>query len=250
MSNRKLVSIIIPLILLLCACAKKGIYSKATDNFMHGLESSTTTTIDYNYRSPIDLAKYQGIYLPVSYINNLKETHSHNKALSQFSSEASFLDVRKDHIESDSHYHDSFWIKREQIEKYDFSKANEGIIIDENSNQYIKIGEPSEKRYDVIRAYIHSILFKGDKKYNSNKKEFIINADGSIEMEGKKYYLKLDIVFGPLDIDVYQTKEGQVTGIRTDSEKIEVIKLEDNKEEFGYKDSREVVDTYYVEKNI
>ncbi len=246
MGNRKLENTIILLILLMCSCTtKKNVDSSVSNNTKHSVESSTTTTIDFNYKSPLNLMKYQGIYLPVNYINILKETYSHNKALSRFNSETSFLDIKKDHIESDSHYHDGFWIRREQIEKYDFSKANEGIIIDENKNPYIKIGESSENRYAMIKAYIHSLLFMG-KKYYSDKRELIINTDGSIKIDGIKYYLILDIVFAPFDIDVYQTKEGQVIGIRADNEKIEIIKLEDSSEEFGYTDSREVIDTYYI----
>jgi hypothetical protein len=247
MGNRRLAYIIIPLILIMCSCTKKNIDSSVSDSAKHSVESSTTTTIDYNYTSPINLEKYQGLYLPVNYIDILKDTYSHNKALSRLNTDASFLDVKKDHIESDSHYHDGFWIRREQIEKYDFSKANEGIIIDEIRNPYIKIGESSENRYDMIELYIHSLLFM-KKEYYSDGKELIVNTDGSIELERIKYYLRLDIVFAPLDIDVYHTEEGHVIGIRAGSEKIEVIKLEESSEEFGYTDSREVIDTYYIEK--
>ena len=182
--------------------------------------------------------------MPIDYIDVLKKVYSHNKALRCFDDDASFLDVKKDHIESDSHYHDGFLIKREQIEKYDYSKANEGIIIDEKQRPYIKIGETGKNRYGVIRLYILSLLFM-EKRYYSGEKELIVNKDGSIEVEGKKYYLRLDIVFGPSDIDVYQTEEGDVIGIRSDSEKVEVIRLEGNLEEFGYTDSREVLDTYH-----
>ncbi len=247
MSNRSMYFSIIFVILMLFSCSNKSTIPSQLSSVNENKVSFTSTTVNFNYASPINLEKYQGLYLPVNYIDILKDTYSHNKALSRLNTDASFLDVKKDHIESDSHYHDGFWIRREQIEKYDFSESNEGIIIDENKNPYIKIGESSENRYNIIKAYIHSLLFIG-KRYYSDKKELIINTDGSIEIEGIKYYLRLDIVFGPLDIDVYQTKEGKVIGIRADSEKIEIIELEDSPEEFGYTDSREVIDTYYIKK--
>ena len=235
------------LLLVLYSCSNMSNNLRLSNSVNENKESVTSTTINFDYASPIDLGKYQGIYLPIDYINGLKETYSHNKALLRFNDDASFLDIKKDHIESDSHYHDGFWIKREQIEKYDFSKANEGIIIDEKQRPYIKIGKTISNRYDIIRLYVHSMLFMGE-TYFSGEKEFVVYSDGNIEVEGKKYSLRLDIIFGPTDIDVYQTQEGHVIGIRADSEKVEVIRLEDNKNEFGYADSREVIDTYHIWK--
>ena len=247
MRNCRLYFNIAFILLVLYSCSTKRNNLSLLNSGNQNNRSVTSTTINFDYVSPIDLSQYQGLYLPIDYINGIKETYSHNKALLYFNDDASFLDVKKGHIESDSHYHDGFRIKREQIAKYDFSKMNEGIIIDEKRRPYIKIGETSKSRYDIIRLYIHSLLFMGG-KYYSGEKEFIVNPDGSIEVEGNKYYLILDIVFGPTDIDVYQTKEGHVIGIRAESDKVEVIRLEDNKKEFGYADSREVIDTYHIVK--
>jgi len=235
------------LLLMVYSCSNKNTNTSLKNSAHENTKSLTTTTINLEYASPIELQKYMGIYLPIDYINGLKETYSHNKSLLRFNDDASFLDIQRDHIESDSHYHDGFWIKREHIKKYDISKANEGIIIDEKERSYIKIGKTSKDRYDTIRLYIHALLFTS-KVYYSGEKQFIVNPDGSIEVEDKKYYLILDIVFGPSDIDVYQTKDGKIIGIKTSSNKVEVIKLEDNDKEFGYTDSREVIDTYYIVK--
>jgi len=245
MKKYRVCVLIIVLITIIFSCTKMISKKNATANNKILRNSTTVTTIKYDYKSPINLRKYKGLYLPEQYISILKITYSHNRSLSRLKTDAAFLDIREDHIESNSNFHDGFWIERNRIEKYSFTNSNEGIIIDELGNTYIKIPNLNKDVYKSIEMFISSLLFKG-KKYYSDGKSLIGNTDGSIEINGEKYYLGLDIVFMPRDIDVYRSDEGKVCGIRADKEKVEVIKLESDPEDLGYNDTREVLETYYL----
>jgi len=201
-----------------------------------------STNSNDEYLSPINLEKYKGVYLPFDYVKLLEKTCCHDYSLKKIGYMSAFLDVKSDHIEGNINYDDGFWIKRDAIAKYDFSKYMIGIIEDENHKKYIKISNSDENRINTIKCYIIKKIFKYT-SYKSAESILTIEKDASIKIDDSKWVLNLNTTFNPSDLDVWYQDE-KVIGIKIEDNKIEIIELRENEGDPGYNDDREIIHVY------
>jgi hypothetical protein len=104
-----------------------------------------------------------GVYLPIEYIDSLKNTKNHSLSL-HLNDKKRYHDVfavDKNIIYSNLKWHDQYAIKATEVNSFQFTKKGEDvIIIDNNGYSYKKIGNNPNRYSSIVRAFVGNIIFE------------------------------------------------------------------------------------------
>ena len=104
-----------------------------------------------------------GVYLPIEYIDSLKNTKNHSLSLhlNDKSGYHDVLSVNKNIIYSNLKWHDQYAIKAIEVNSFQFTKKGEDVIIvDNNGYSYKKIGNYPNRYSGIVRAFVGNIIFE------------------------------------------------------------------------------------------
>lgn len=168
--------------------------------------------------------EYNGTYLPVDYMNLLKQYKSHEKAMNELrNTHYTVLMPSGDRIYSDLRYQDRYAVKLQNVKKWEFKTQNETQIIkDENGYEYKKISD-KPFAYIAIANYILNALFSDyvSKDFRINENYLIINNEN--------YKLYLNPSYTPKDISVFLQNKTPYF-IRFSEEKLKLVKGKQNED--------------------
>ena len=118
-------------------------------------------TIDDDYYVEIG-NEYVGVYLPIEYINGIRENKSHSQTIHAINNNYhNYLIVERNKISSNLKWHDRYAIDKKEVNQFQYiNEKDEKIIIDDKNNRYKIISVDIKNANDIIEKYIANIILR------------------------------------------------------------------------------------------
>jgi len=170
---------------------------------------------------------FEGTFLPLTYIENLKTTRSHIQSLRKTRSLGTYgvIVITEEGTFSDDQYDDKGHIREAEFAK-SWTSSDKSRLIDSKGNRYVRISK-STFYADAVEKYYMDVVIGTQSYADSNGNTLVPTSKGSIKLNEKEYRILLYGIRGANDtMDIiFNNEEKSMLGIESDNEAIRIYKI-------------------------